>query len=265
MPNLNVLAAWAQIIAVPLAIIAILVSVYLYHRGRQRKALACEFHPIVSPIEIKAGKALQGDIEIRYKGQAVENLFLVRARLKNVGNLPIRRTDVIEHVAFTFEPDTELLREPRVVHKKPENLQINWCFPQFGAESRPRVVELDFDLLNPGEELTAEFTCTGEIAIPKVTARIEGITEIELLDPEEMRLSKEVKEGFTLLAALLGTSLAAVLVNYFSHRLTLSVPDWLSTITLTILVVVGSVALIWAWVGDPLWQLMRYRKHKGKS
>lgn len=29
MPNLNVLAAWAQIIAVPLAIIAILVSVYL--------------------------------------------------------------------------------------------------------------------------------------------------------------------------------------------------------------------------------------------
>jgi hypothetical protein len=178
-----------QFIGAALALIAILISVWLYRRNRQRKALACEFDPVVSPIEIKAGTALEGDIEIRYKGQEVGNLFLVRARLKNTGSLPIRESDVVQPVTFIFGAGTELLREPQVVHRKPENLQIAWHWPEQDPDTKRNAVELGLELLNPGEELTAQFVCTGEGRTPTVTARIEGITEIELLDPEETRLA----------------------------------------------------------------------------
>lgn len=183
MPNLNLWASWAQIMSLPVAVIAVLVSVRLYRRGRQRRALACEFGSIVSPIEIRAGEALRGELEIRYKGQNVENLFIVRAKLKNIGNLPIRKSHVIEPVTFAFETSVELLREPEPVHKKPENLKIDWDFGEVDSTSKPNTVSLAFDLLNPGDELTAEFTCTGKSTFPKVVARIEGIEEIELLEP----------------------------------------------------------------------------------
>jgi hypothetical protein len=193
MPNLSMWASWAQIVSLPIALVAVLVSIWLYRRGRQRRALACEFGTIVSPIEIRAGEALRGELEIRYKGQNVENLFLVRAKLKNIGTLPIRKSHVIEPVTFAFETGVELLREPEPVHKKPENLKIDWDFGEVGSTSKPNRVSLTFDLLNPGDELAAEFTCTGKSTFPKVAARIEGIEEIELLEPgKQVSLSQAV-------------------------------------------------------------------------
>jgi hypothetical protein len=192
MPHLNTLAAWAQIIAIPIAIIAILISLWSYRRTRRRKALSCGFYPIRSPIEIKAGSALEGDVEIQYRGQSIQNLFLVRARLRNTGNMPIVSSDVVEPVTFTFDPGVEILREPQVLDKRPENLELDWHFPEIGQASRPRAVSLDFDLLNQGDEFVAEVTCTGNSTLPKVTARIQGITEIGLFDALETYFRSEL-------------------------------------------------------------------------
>ena len=78
---------------------------------------------ISSLVEIKAGEALEGDIEIRYKGKPVENLFSVRAKVRNTGNLAIRKSDILKSITFTFDPNAELLRQPEIVQKKPENLK----------------------------------------------------------------------------------------------------------------------------------------------
>ena len=58
--------------------------------------------------------------------------------------------------------------------------------------ARPNIACVDFELLNPGDEFTIEFTCTGKSSIPKVEARIEGINQIALLEPAhiERRLAK---------------------------------------------------------------------------
>lgn len=258
-------ADWAQIISVPVAIIALLISVWLsvwlYRRGRQRRTLACEFDPIMFPIEIKAGEALEGDLEIYYKGQAITSLFLVRAKLKNTGNMAIRKEHIVEPVTFTFGPDTELLRKPRVLEKKPENLEINWDFAEDFPGLRARAMSLDFDLLNPGEELTAEFMCTGRSTLPKVTARIEGISEIEKLEPEERRLKREamsaVPKGIFLLifltiAALVSTpmQLRGTESATFKQRL--------------ILVMVVSVPVFWFAVGERIYKWVQYRRHKAR-
>ena len=181
MNNLGVWANWAQIISLFVAIVAIVVAVVSLRRGRQRRALSCIFDPIVAPIKIESGDALRGQIEIRYMGKPVENLSLVQAKLKNTGNLPIRKEHVIEPVTFTFGPDSELLRPPVVLQKNPANLSLEWTVIA-GTTSKPNSVSLTFDLLNPRDELTVQFICTGASVAPEVKARIEGVSEIELFD-----------------------------------------------------------------------------------
>ena len=174
---LQSLAAWAQIIALPVAVIAVIVSVWLYKRGKQIRALSCVLAPLVSLVEVKAGDALGGDIEVLYKGKKVKNLFVVCLTLRNTGNMPIRREDVREPVTFKFAEGTELLREPAVLRAKPDNLEVGWAVWAGGS---PALAVMEFDLLNPVDELTVEFVCTGAKELPSVAARMEGISGIEM-------------------------------------------------------------------------------------
>jgi hypothetical protein len=271
---LNQFANWAQIIALPLAII---IAVWSLRRSRQKRALACDFDPIVFPIEIKAGKALEGDIEIHYSGQPVENLFLVRAKLKNTGNIAIRKEHIIEPVTFTFGPDAELLRKPRVLDKRPDNLKIDWDFGEIAPAPRPSAVSLDFDLLNPGDELVAEFTCTGQSKTPRVTARIEG-GEIDLLDPEEKRLRRQVSKKVLPLVWVAGFCAMGVVISVVGRtamnlvtRVTDLSGDQVIVILALYLMLAAPLALIlflgvvlWNIVG-PILRLVRYRRRKGKG
>jgi len=203
MDDLTLAANWSQILSLLVAVIAIAVSVWLYRRSRKRRALACEFQSIEFPIEVKAGEAYGGDIEIRFRDNPIENLFLVRTRLKNTGNMPIRESEVIQPVTFEFDSDSEVLL-PTISDRRPENLRTHWRNGKISLNFDPRVWPLNFDLLNPDDEVTAEFLCTGKVAIPKVAARIEGISEIGVLDPTEIEKQKEIaKQRRTILAGTL--------------------------------------------------------------
>jgi hypothetical protein len=184
MDDLPTFADWAQIISIPVAIIAILIGIWQYIRNKQKRALACIFSDIISPFEIKSGEAIKGDLEIRYQGRPIQNIFIVRATLKNIGNMAVRKADIVEPITFTFDSDAELLRPPQKVEAKPENLSMRFKAVAIGATYNSKVVRADFDLFNPGEQFTVEFICTGESAVPKVTARIEGISHIQQSDSQ---------------------------------------------------------------------------------
>jgi len=250
MQILDTWASWAQIISLPVAIVAILLTIWMYFRGKQRRAITCELDTI-SPIEIKAGEALKGDIEIHYKGKPVENLFLVRANLRNTGNLPIRQADVVEPVTFTFDSAAELLRQPDVTKKKPENLKITWVFNATDTIARPNIASLNFELLNPGEGLTIEFTCTGKSGVPQVTARIEGIKEIAVLESEEAKLRDEIGIGIYATVGVLAVSLFAYLV-FKPSRMILAV-----LVGIVLGVLWGLVKTMWAW--------LRYRMRRKRN
>lgn len=225
MPNLTELASWADIVAVIVAVIAIGVSVWLYFRGRERRALTCLFDSVVSPIEITAGDALGGDIEIRYRGQPVENLFIVRAMISNTGNVPIRQSEVVEPLTFDFGPRAELVRRPNTILTRPSNLGANWFLPgdqeldgvyPSGQRMHHNQATLIFELLNPKDELTTEFVCTGEAKTPKVTARIEGVTTVESGESREEEIA--VARLFALTALLLVTIQVLQLFGFPSRQ-----------------------------------------------
>lgn len=248
---LATLADWAQIVSVPLAIVGIVLSIWLYRRGRQRRAISCVFDPLTSPVEIKAGDALRGEIKILYRGQPVSNLFMIRATIKNTGNLPIRKTDVVEPLTFMFRPSAELVRQPQTVNTKPDNIQATWSVLETETPARVTIAQLEFDLLNPGEELTAEFLCTGESSVPKLTARIEGITQIDVADSQEMRWRKEIRS-----AAIVG--IAAILMG-------LSLPIFQEESSLLYQLSSGLIAGATAGLlqgVSPLIKLIKYRRSK---
>lgn len=265
MSSLNIFANWAQIIALPVGIVAILVSIWVYRRSKQHRALACEFADIISPIEIRAGRALEGDIEILYSGRAVQNLFIVRAKLKNIGNLAIRKSDVFEPVTFAFQPDAQLLRRPRVI-EAPDNFTLDWNMSETGTPHQPNAISLQFNLFNPGEELTLEFLCTGRGQLPILSARIEGVTRIRLLDPMERQLQGR---------ALLGVAVVAVPIiigamSFLIYLVRDHIPSWVKntkvlTLILGLFVIAVGAQSIWQVVGSPIIKYIRYRMRKKRS
>ncbi len=184
--TLSIWAGWAAIVAVLLAIVTIMLTVWLFRRGQKKRAIGCELQEVKFPIEIRAGEALKGDIEILYKGEPIDNLFLVRARLKNTGNQAIRKEHIVKPVTFAFSSEVKHIREPRIVFKKPNNLSVNYSYAGQSHPSRsvwaesidsaqaphliPNNFMLDLDLLNPDDEFGIEFVCTGKSDLPKVAA-----------------------------------------------------------------------------------------------
>lgn len=260
MDILNQLAIWAQIISLPIAIIAILVTVRFFYKGKQKKAISCVFDQIEFPIEIKAGEALDGEIEIRYKGKPVKNIFLVRVKIKNTGNLPIRRSDVIEPLTFTFEPDVVILREPRIIEQNPQNLKATWEPNRSNTTSKE--IGFMFDLLNPNDEVSAEFICAGNPQLPKATARIEGVGNIDSSDPEEKVLKRAVTDGLEVPIIFGVTIVGSIISNYFSKS-QIKIPEFLALgfIVVITLFLLGTIAL-YAWVKTirPVIRLFEYKR-----
>jgi hypothetical protein len=263
---LTLLASWAQIITLPLTIIGIAVAAWLtiwvYRRGQQKRAITCTIEDVLSPIAIEAGEALGGVIEIRYKGEPVENLFVVRANLKNSGNVAIRKSDVVEPIRFTFAEDAELIRQPVVLNRIPKELKIDWQIPMVGNPPGVNSASLLLDLLNPREEMTVEFVCTGRIQMPKVEARIEGISKIDVIGPYEAYLLKKTGRSpsaniVIAICALLGIALTSVPASFIDLQLGKGfdfILDWLITAM--------AVALIWATVLSPAVELRRLRRRR---
>lgn len=204
MEQLNSLAIWAQILGLPIAVITIFISVWIAWQDKQKRSLACEFQSLEFPLEIKADDTIENDIKIHFRGQLVKNLFVIRVRLKNIGNQPIRKDHIVEPVKFVFDQETILLIPPRILDKKPENLSISWEGSSAIASNQKNgdvslsiknkkapILLLNFDLLNPNDELLIEFLCSGNITFPVVSARIEGMDGIGVLDVETVRIRSE--------------------------------------------------------------------------
>lgn len=262
MINLSTLANWAQMISIPVAIVAIAASIWIYRRSQRTRSLTCIFDPVSSLLEVRAGNALEGEIEIRYNKQAVENLFIVRASLKNTGNEAIRKSDVVEPVAFVFSPDAKLLREPQIIGKKPNNLSVDWKLHRTGRPPRTNAASFNFELLNPNDELMVEFLCTGQSSIPEVTARIEGIARLEVIDPGEVRLRKELAKlwsapGILMLILLIGFNW---IILQMVIQIWQEVPGWLAFVFGPFILI--AMIMLWINVLRPAFDLAQYRRRK---
>ena len=180
-PALIIVSSLIAILVAPI-VVAIIVSIVLYRRSRQHRAISCTFESAEHPVEIKAGPGLAGDIEILYRGQKVSNLYVVRATIRNTGNVQILASDFVEPLAFSFQPGTRLVGEPSTTSAAPMNLTTEWSIDTADSATQPTNARVDLPLLNPGDHFTAEFVYTGDGALPTVSARIAGVLTADLWD-----------------------------------------------------------------------------------
>jgi hypothetical protein len=209
--DLSLLANLANVIAVLVAIMGVVVMVWQSGRAMTKRRLGYEFYPIASPIHTGAKEAVEGDLEIRYKGRVIENLFILQIKLKNMGTSAIRGEHVSRPITFTFDAGTELLAQPRIVYTNPPDLKIALKSPKRVSDSIPKVVSIDFDLLNEDDQFSIEFVWTGPRTGPKISGHIESCT-IDPIDhgkPSGQVFSAMVV-AFFLLVFGLGTLCATV-------------------------------------------------------
>lgn len=191
------------LIAISLSLVLFGLGVWIGRRQMPRRELTYSFLDIVYPVEIRAGEALGGDLELRFRGQPVTNLFLVRLKVDHTGNTSLRPADFVHPFIVRFPGNVTVLREPRFVAKEPVGLSVAWTgHAQAPEYSGQPAFELAFDLLKPGEGFLAEFLCTGKPDLPAVIATFDG----------ELRLQRASTVPWTALgAAAVGAVAAAVL------------------------------------------------------
>jgi hypothetical protein len=173
---LAIVASIATIIGVPLAIIAIVVTM----RDRQRRALSYAYDEILAPVEIKSG-LVTSDIQILFKGKPVENIFVIRVGIKNTGGSAssIKRSELIEPIEFVFSSGTRILLEPQAIKLTPENIKVEYSLLTGQPDEGPRGATMTFDILNASWEIITEFVCTGDKNYPWVVGKVEGINKLE--------------------------------------------------------------------------------------
>ena len=120
-----------------------------------------------SPVEIHG--EVREKIKVYYKDELVTNVFLTQVKIRNSGNVPIKKEDVVEPVTLEFSEETNIV-DWDVIDTAPKELKLDL---QIGEKENQ--IQCNFGLLNEREEATLQIICFGkESQTPKVRARIAG-------------------------------------------------------------------------------------------
>jgi len=163
----------AQVVGAIAAIVGILVGVYVaYSSSTMSPEITYSFSPTSTIVAVgPEAESVARRIQILFDNQPVPSVYLVQARISNTGRLPLKREAIRQPFVFVFGPGVRLLTW-QIVGTDPENLDAK-------LNDVEGQVELDIDLLNPGETVYTQFVYTGAKATPQVLARIEGAKELK--------------------------------------------------------------------------------------
>jgi hypothetical protein len=79
-------AIWNSIATI-LALIALLITIWIYKRQKARKLLVWDARSVV-PL-LRVDKTLEDELQITFRGQAVKEAYMASIKLTNWGNMPI--------------------------------------------------------------------------------------------------------------------------------------------------------------------------------
>ena len=184
--------SWIHIL---LAVFAVIVPIVLYTIGKRKKKLICKLFPSLSLVDVRT--EVKDRIKIYYDDNLVENLSMTKVKIKNNGNLPIRKEHVVKPLEFNFGENLSVI-DYRVINTEPKGITVN-----LELNNENNLIRCPFDLLNPSDEFTLQFVCLGESEeLPNITARIEGIKQIgvETLSVSEEKFERMKRLGIVYIA-----------------------------------------------------------------
>lgn len=152
-----------------LAMVAIVVSIFIYVRQKPRKRLRVERVTGV-PLVRGSSQGIDG-LQVSFKGKPLTGASIVIAEISNSGNHPIQSNDFETPICLVFEQQTELLAAS-VLETQPAGI------PAF-AEIKGSSAILAPLLLNPNDTVVLRILLAEGVSEFKPFARIAGVSTIE--------------------------------------------------------------------------------------
>lgn len=144
-------------------------------------------------------------IEMFYNKVPISNLIKVQYRIINNGNRPVQIDDFISPIKIIVSEGKILSSD--VINTVPKNNNVT-------LKSNDSLVEIGFNLLNPGEYFVLSMLIDGASLKYEVFSRIKGISEIEI-DDKNMHIKYEKKKGAEFYIVFVITSIMVFCVILF--------------------------------------------------
>ena len=160
-----------QFIGAVLALVAIVVTIFLYRKQSHRKQLSYGIVTRTPLLSVK--EQIKGDLKILYNGEPVEKVYLVQIKMLNSGNTPILPTDYERSVGFSFGEEAKILTA-EITETEPKSLK-----PSIKVDGKS--VLLSSSLMNPDDSMILNVLVSrfgGQIT---VDGRIAGVKDIRVL------------------------------------------------------------------------------------
>lgn len=210
-----------QFIGTVFVMISIGVVIYLFILERpvkEMRVVILSAGPLIS-----VDPDVASDVEIRYKGEAIENIASVDFRLENIGNQPIVETDYSRPIAFSFSDNVSMpeILDVSVIDVEPDNLR-----PQFTMSSDHLVISPT--LFNPGDFLIMRVILASSENPDSVNvdARLVGISAVGMETLSEvLQQDGELSRWPFYIFGAIGTGLIIGFVTlFFEYRRSRSIP-----------------------------------------
>lgn len=183
--------AW---LGVYVGVLAIAVTLALYINGQPVKRLRIEVlsnSPLVS-----IDTAMAKELQIMYKGLAVQSLSLILLRIANTGTEPIKETDYSDPIRITIS-ETASVGEATVQETQPDSIQLA---PTVAPRNQ---VALAKALLNPGDQAVIRILALNNDSTLKITARIVGVSTLDIQSVLDRKDTKGLNQNAVLSGALI--------------------------------------------------------------
>lgn len=158
----------AVIISIISLIAGGIISLVITVRFRSKSEISYQI--LSSAPVVQVSDEAKDDVEVLYKGERFNDVSVVVVRLWNSGNRPIRPSDIISPVTFTFK-GSQILLTNRLAMMPP-----GW---QDGMSGTREEVRLDNSLMNPKDSLTLKFLVAQYKGMDPPHARIADISAIK--------------------------------------------------------------------------------------
>jgi hypothetical protein len=172
-----------QLLTTILTLLTIFAAYNIFFLGQPKKELLILIDSPVSLVDVKP-EAVQ-DIQVLYKGEPVNKIFLLQVQIKNSGNQPIAETDYSRPISFLFSSEYKLA-SATATSSHPENIGMTVTKV---TEQEARV---STTLLNQGDIVFIKFIVIGDNSdalLSKLSfdGRIIGIKKIDRILTSEQQ------------------------------------------------------------------------------
>ena len=198
-----------QLVSTLLALITIFATYNVFFLSKPNKEIQVIVERPVSLVDVKP-EAIQ-DIQVSYKGEPVNKVYLLQIQIVNAGNLPIADTDYSRPISFTFSPKYKLA-DATVTSSEPARIGMSV------SKTSEQTALVSETLLNPGDKVSVSFILIGNDNDTEpnkfdIDGRILGVKEIKQVSPSE-----KDSPGLLAVAAAIG-AIANLLANLFGERI----------------------------------------------